>query len=140
MARHSRKVIVYNREMQVVDEFKSSEDAAKALGICPVSARNMCRRGNKSRYPLEKYGGRYYLGYGKQETQYTAEVDIIQSKRFIAAHNRIGERECLLCGVAFQSNGPWNRRCRTCLGKEQFGEVHIDRKHKVTTGRYHYME
>lgn len=140
MARHSRKVIVYNRDMQKIDEYESSEEAAKGIGIEPISVRNACRRGNISRYPSDKYGGRYYLGYGDMATQYTAEVDIIQSRRFVEAHNDIAERECLGCGVKFISNGPWNRRCRTCLGKEQFGEVHIDRKHKVTTGRYQYME
>lgn len=140
MARHSRKVIVYNREMQQIDEFESAEAAAKGIGIEPISVRNACRRGNISRYPSDKYGGRYYLGYGEATTQNVHEIDIIQSQRFVEAHNDIAERECLGCGVMFVSNGPWNRRCKSCLNREQFGESYFDRSYKINTGRYVYME
>lgn len=140
MARHSRKVVVYDRDMQKIDEYESAEAAAKGIGVEPISIRNACRRGNISRYPSNKYGGRYYLAYGEAVTQYVAEVDVIQSQRFIESYNDIAERLCLGCGIMFISTGPWHRRCKSCRGREDNDVRYYDRTHRISTGRHVYME
>lgn len=141
MGRHSRKVLVYNAVMQQIDEFESAEAAAISLGLEPVSVRYACKKGAISRYPAKKYGCKYSLRYGKQETQHITEVDAIESKRFIEAHNKFSERECLKCGVVFLSEGPWNRKCLSCKSAEADSAYqYADITFKVKTGKYQYFE
>jgi hypothetical protein len=58
-----------------------------------------------------------------------AKEDAEASRKFIAKHSNINikKRKCLRCGVYFESEGPFNRRCGTCTTAVNSGVTTIQR-------------
>lgn len=69
--------------------------------------------------------------YQCQQRQRLEEVEEV----FKPKNLNLAIRECLMCGIGFESKGVWNRRCLSCNEKISYIEVennHKRVKHDVT--------
>lgn len=59
----------------------------------------------------------------EQRTRFQEVEEVFQPKNLNPAI-----RECLMCGIGFESKGIWNRRCTSC--NEKISYIEVENNHK----------
>lgn len=122
IGRKSHKVIVKDKSLNIIREFRSSAEAAENLGITANTVRYLTK---KNIY--NKKLGLWFFDGGTNDTTLTSK----ESFDFVSKHNNMSLRKCLRCDEMFDSCNFGNRICGNCHNQIE-SERHVNRGAKVS--------